>query len=58
MMWEPRNEAWETKLAALRSFHRHHGYLAPRKDAVRGEAEDELVAIGQLMANLHLHSPT
>ncbi|MFJ1550880.1 Helicase associated domain protein [Streptomyces sp. NPDC088246] len=52
MVWEPGDEAWETKLAALRSFHRAHGHLAPRQDAVWGEADDELVAIGQLMANL------
>ncbi|OKI40110.1 hypothetical protein A6A29_40100 [Streptomyces sp. TSRI0281] len=44
--------AWEAKLAALRSFRRAHGHLAPRQDAVWGEAEDDLVAIGQLMANL------
>ncbi|MGY3685074.1 hypothetical protein ACVWXU_008697 [Streptomyces sp. TE33382] len=52
MVWEPGDEAWETKLAALRSFHRAHGHLAPRQDAVWGEADDDLVAIGQLMANL------
>ncbi|WP_250306670.1 DEAD/DEAH box helicase [Streptomyces sp. A 4/2] len=52
MVWEPGDEAWETKLAALRSFRRAHGHLAPRQDAVWGEADDDLVAIGQLLANL------
>ncbi|MFI8817950.1 MULTISPECIES: DEAD/DEAH box helicase [unclassified Streptomyces] len=52
MVWEPGDEAWEAKLAALRSFHRAHGHLAPRQDAMWGEADDDLVAIGQLMANL------
>ncbi|MDJ0386392.1 DEAD/DEAH box helicase [Streptomyces sp. G-G2] len=51
MVWEPGDEAWETKLAALRSFERAHGHLAPRQDAVWGEG-DTAVAIGQLMANL------
>ncbi|ROQ65325.1 helicase associated protein [Streptomyces sp. CEV 2-1] len=52
MVWEPGDEAWETKLAALRSFRRRHGHLAPRQDAVWGETDGDLVAIGQLMANL------
>ncbi|MET8420664.1 Helicase associated domain protein [Streptomyces sp. NPDC005098] len=52
MVWEPGDEAWETKLAALRSFHRAHGHLAPRQDAVWGEGDNELVPIGQLVANL------
>ncbi|MBI0376741.1 Helicase associated domain protein [Streptomyces albiflaviniger] len=52
MVWEPGDEAWENKLAALRSFHRAHGHLAPRRDAVWGEADSELVPIGEHMANL------
>nr|WTB28164.1 Helicase associated domain protein [Streptomyces sp. NBC_00830]WTB35919.1 Helicase associated domain protein [Streptomyces sp. NBC_00830] len=53
MVWEPGDEAWETKLAALRSYHRAHGHLAPRQDAQWGEGgTDGLVPIGQLMANL------
>ncbi|MFI6107566.1 Helicase associated domain protein [Streptomyces sp. NPDC051310] len=53
MVWEPGEEAWEAKLAALRSFRRAMGHLAPRQDAVWGEAEAEgMVPIGQLMANL------
>ncbi|MEU0132308.1 Helicase associated domain protein [Streptomyces sp. NPDC006289] len=54
MVWEPGNEAWEKKLAALRSYHRAHGHLAPRQDAVWGEGEGdgEQLAIGQLLANL------
>ncbi|MEU9198357.1 DEAD/DEAH box helicase [Streptomyces hundungensis] len=65
MVWEPGDEAWETKLALLRSFHRAHGHLAPRQNAVWGdstnhppqdqpesEAAEMGVAIGQLMANL------
>ncbi|MET7498506.1 Helicase associated domain protein, partial [Streptomyces sp900116325] len=52
MIWEPGDEAWETKLAALRSYHRAHGHLAPRQDAVWGDAEGELVPVGQHMANL------
>ncbi|GAB2889832.1 hypothetical protein GCM10027074_67670 [Streptomyces deserti] len=52
MVWEPGEEAWETKLAALRSYRRAHGHLAPRQDAVWGDAEGELVPVGQHMANL------
>ncbi|MFD6760248.1 DEAD/DEAH box helicase [Streptomyces roseolus] len=52
MVWEPGEEAWETKLAALRSYHRAHGHLAPRQDAVWGETEQDTIAIGQLIANL------
>ncbi|MFD3723347.1 Helicase associated domain protein [Streptomyces sp. NPDC058674] len=51
MVWEPGEEAWETKLAGLRSYQRAHGHLAPRQDAVWGE-DGEQLAIGQLMANL------
>ncbi|TJZ96026.1 DEAD/DEAH box helicase [Actinacidiphila oryziradicis] len=52
MVWEPGDEAWETKLAALRSFRRAHGHMAPRQDAVWGEGDNELVPVGQLIANL------
>ncbi|WP_331732900.1 Helicase associated domain protein [Streptomyces sp. NBC_01718] len=51
MVWEPGDEAWETKLAALRSYHRAHNHVAPRQDAVWGEGADP-VPIGQHMANL------
>ncbi|MFD3437051.1 Helicase associated domain protein [Streptomyces sp. NPDC058685] len=54
-VWEPGDEAWEKKLSALRSFHRAHGHLAPRQDAVWEDVESggsELVPIGQHMANL------
>ncbi|MCX4537669.1 DEAD/DEAH box helicase [Streptomyces sp. NBC_01669] len=51
-VWEPGEEAWETKLAMLRSYHRAHEHLAPRQDAVWGDAENELVPVGQHMANL------
>ncbi|MFZ3491746.1 Helicase associated domain protein, partial [Streptomyces sp. 5.8] len=51
MVWEPGEEAWEAKLAALRSFRRATGHLAPRQDAVWGEGE-AMVPIGQHMANL------
>lgn len=51
MVWEPGEEAWETKLALLRSYRRAHGHLAPRQDAMWGE-DGEQLAIGQLMANL------
>ncbi|MFC8496128.1 Helicase associated domain protein [Streptomyces sp. NPDC057235] len=51
MVWEPGEEAWENKLAALRSYRRAMGHLAPRQDAVWGE-DDEMVPIGQHMANL------
>ncbi|MFD3701206.1 Helicase associated domain protein [Streptomyces sp. NPDC058646] len=51
MVWEPGEEAWETKLAALRSYRRATGHLAPRQDAMWGE-DDEMVPIGQYMANL------
>ncbi|WP_285573707.1 DEAD/DEAH box helicase [Streptomyces sp. RTGN2] len=51
MVWEPGQEAWENKLAALRSYQRAMGHLAPRQDAVWGESE-AMVPIGQHMANL------
>lgn len=52
MVWEPGEEAWETKLAMLRSYQRADGHLAPRQDTVWGDAEGELVPVGQHMANL------
>ncbi|MEU1481560.1 Helicase associated domain protein [Streptomyces sp. NPDC005760] len=51
MVWEPGEEAWEAKLAALRSYRRATGHLAPRQDAVWGEGQ-AMVPIGQHMANL------
>ncbi|MFF5721277.1 Helicase associated domain protein [Streptomyces buecherae] len=51
MVWEPGEEAWENKLAALRSYRRAMGHLAPRQDAVWGEGE-AMVPVGQYMANL------
>ncbi|WP_371604706.1 Helicase associated domain protein [Streptomyces sp. NBC_01220] len=51
MVWEPGEEAWENKLAALRSYRRATGHLAPRQDAAWGESE-AMVPIGQHMANL------
>ncbi len=51
MVWEPGEEAWETKLVALRSYRRATGHLAPRQDAVWGEGE-AMVPVGQHMANL------
>ncbi|MFD8821257.1 helicase associated domain-containing protein [Streptomyces sp. NPDC059605] len=34
MVWEPGEEAWENKLAVLRSYRRATGRLAPRQDAM------------------------
>ncbi|MEV4744264.1 Helicase associated domain protein [Streptomyces sp. NPDC049555] len=51
MVWEPGEEAWEAKLAALRSYRRSTGHLAPRQDAVWGEGK-VMMPIGQHMANL------
>ncbi|MFJ5026358.1 DEAD/DEAH box helicase [Streptomyces goshikiensis] len=51
MVWEPGEEAWENKLAALRSYRKATGHLAPRQDAVWGE-DDAMVPIGQHLANL------
>ncbi|CAG6397619.1 conserved hypothetical protein [Actinacidiphila cocklensis] len=51
MVWEPGQEAWENKLAVLRSYRRATGHLAPRQDAVWGEGE-AMVPIGQHIANL------
>ncbi|MFF0674206.1 Helicase associated domain protein [Streptomyces tendae] len=51
MVWEPGEEAWENKLAALRSYRRAMGHLAPRQDAVWGEGR-AMVPVGQHMANL------
>ncbi|MGW8634624.1 Helicase associated domain protein [Streptomyces sp. NPDC055793] len=52
MVWEPGDEAWETKLAVLRSYRRAHGHLAPRRDALWGNADSELAPVGEHMANL------
>ncbi|MFF0541169.1 Helicase associated domain protein [Streptomyces coelicoflavus] len=53
MVWEPGEEAWETKLAVFRAYRRATGHLAPRQDAVWGESDTEgLVPAGQLLANL------
>ncbi|MEU5921963.1 Helicase associated domain protein [Streptomyces sp. NPDC047141] len=51
MVWEPGEEAWENKLAVLRSYRKATGHLAPRQDAVWGE-DDAMVPVGQHMANL------
>lgn len=55
MVWEPGEETWESKLAALRSYRRATGHLAPRQDAVWGEGE-AMVPVGQHMANLRRKS--
>ncbi|GGR70137.1 hypothetical protein GCM10010282_73300 [Streptomyces roseolus] len=53
MVWEPGEEAWEAKLAALRSYRKATGHLAPRQDAVWDDpAGGGPVSIGQHMANL------
>ncbi|MGW0191612.1 Helicase associated domain protein [Streptomyces sp. NPDC003362] len=53
MVWEPGEEAWEKKLAVLRSYRRAHSHLAPRQDAVWADpADGTLVPIGQHLANL------
>ncbi|MCI0383145.1 DEAD/DEAH box helicase [Streptomyces sp. CNQ085] len=51
MVWEPGEEAWENKLAALRSYRRATRHLAPRQDAVWGEG-GAMAPVGQYMANL------
>ncbi|MFE7236496.1 Helicase associated domain protein [Streptomyces sp. NPDC057596] len=51
MVWEPGEEAWEAKLAALRSYRRATGHLAPGQGAVWGE-DEAMVPIGQHIANL------
>ncbi|MFK0223737.1 helicase associated domain-containing protein [Streptomyces vinaceus] len=51
-MWEPGEEAWAARLAALRSYRRATGHLAPRQDAVWDE-DAEIMPVGQHMANLH-----
>ncbi|MEW2577658.1 DEAD/DEAH box helicase [Streptomyces syringium] len=53
MVWEPGEEAWENKLAALRSYHRATGHLAPRQDAMWDDpAGGGTVPVGQHLANL------
>ncbi|MCM3812878.1 Helicase associated domain protein [Streptomyces sp. DR7-3] len=52
MVWEPGEEAWETKLALFRSYHRAHGHLAPRQDAPWGETDTDTQPIGQQVANI------
>ncbi|MFD6028548.1 DEAD/DEAH box helicase [Streptomyces griseoluteus] len=53
MVWEPGEEAWEAKLAVLRSYRRATGHLAPRQDAVWDDpAGGGTVPVGQHMANL------
>ncbi|QKW41076.1 DEAD/DEAH box helicase [Streptomyces microflavus] len=51
MVWEPGEEAWENKLAVLRSYRRATGHLAPRQGQVWGEGE-AMVPVGQHIANL------
>jgi hypothetical protein len=51
MLWEPGEEAWENKLAVLRSYRQATGHLAPRQDQVWGEGE-AMVPVGQHLANL------
>ncbi|MFD7772505.1 Helicase associated domain protein [Streptomyces sp. NPDC059787] len=53
MVWEPGEEAWENKLATLRSYRRATGHLAPRQDAAWDDpAGGGPVPVGQHMANL------
>ncbi|WP_406723488.1 Helicase associated domain protein [Streptomyces sp. GD-15H] len=53
MVWEPGEEAWEAKLAALRSYRRAAGHLAPRQDTVWDDpASGRPVPVGQHLANL------
>ncbi|GAA0541134.1 hypothetical protein GCM10010390_48870 [Streptomyces mordarskii] len=53
MVWEPGEEAWEAKLATLRSYRRATGHLAPRQDAMWTDPADGTeVPIGQHIANL------
>ncbi len=53
MVWEPGEEAWEAKLAVLRSYRRATRHLAPRQDGVWDDpASGGPVPIGQHMANL------
>ncbi|MGW4561616.1 Helicase associated domain protein [Streptomyces sp. NPDC004561] len=53
MVWEPGEEAWENKLALLRSYRHAMGHLAPRQDAVWDDpAGGGPVPVGQHMANL------
>ncbi|MGA4960510.1 helicase associated domain-containing protein, partial [Streptomyces lavendulocolor] len=53
MVWEPGEEAWENKLATLRTYRRATGHLAPRQDAVWDDpAGGGPVPIGQHMTNL------
>jgi superfamily II DNA or RNA helicase len=53
MVWEPGEEAWETKLAVFRAHRRATGHLAPRQDAVWDDpAGGGPVPIGQHIANL------
>ncbi|MFF8963228.1 Helicase associated domain protein [Streptomyces globisporus] len=51
MVWEPGEEAWENKLATLRSYRQATGHLAPRQDAMWGEGET-MMPIGQHLTNL------
>ncbi|MEO3843215.1 Helicase associated domain protein [Streptomyces sp. B22F1] len=52
IVWEPGEQAWARKLGVLRSFHRAHGHLAPRQNAVWNDVNGNPVHIGQLLANL------
>lgn len=53
MVWEPGDQAWETKLAIFHAFHRAHGHLAPRQDALWSDSPDGQTApIGKHLANL------
>ncbi|WP_435866237.1 helicase associated domain-containing protein [Streptomyces xinghaiensis] len=53
MVWEPGEEAWETKLAAPRSYRQATGHLAPRQDVLWDDpADGRQVPIGRHLANL------
>jgi hypothetical protein len=47
IVWDPRDEEWERKLALLRDYHAVYGHMAPRQNTIW---RDE--PVGQLLHNL------
>jgi superfamily II DNA or RNA helicase len=52
MVWEPGDEAWEAKIALFRSYHRAHGHLAPKHEALWQDENGTEQPIGQHLVNL------
>jgi hypothetical protein len=52
MVWEPRDDVWEAKVSLFRSYHRAHGHLAPKHEALWQDENGTEQPIGQHLVNL------